>query len=105
MSKKLNQDQMQADLSLGRDERIGALAYQIWEEEGRPEGKSEEHWFRACALVDAESVGEQEPLPEWLNSDEGKPSAKVIEAKTGRTAEDKPSLVELTHRLKSRSAA
>lgn len=28
-------------------EEIARLAYQIYEEEGRPEGKSYEHWARA----------------------------------------------------------
>lgn len=29
------------------EEEIAALAKQIWEEEGQPEGKAEEHWTRA----------------------------------------------------------
>lgn len=28
-------------------EEIGARAHQIWVDEGRPEGKSVEHWLRA----------------------------------------------------------
>lgn len=28
-------------------EKIAARAYQIWQESGCPEGKQEEHWFRA----------------------------------------------------------
>lgn len=28
-------------------EQIGARAHQIWIEEGRPEGRSLDHWFRA----------------------------------------------------------
>jgi hypothetical protein len=28
-------------------EEIAALAQQFWEDEGRPEGKAEEHWTRA----------------------------------------------------------
>ena len=28
-------------------EDIAALAESYWEEEGRPEGKAEEHWLRA----------------------------------------------------------
>ena len=102
MSKKPNDDQMPAETS--RDERIGALAYQLWEEEGRPEGKSEEHWFRACALIDAEMPTGQEIVPEELDRTEERPSAKVIEAKTGKKAEEKPSFDEL-RRMKSRSAA
>ena len=33
------------------DEEIRLRAYQIWEEEGRPEGKAEEHWQRASDEV------------------------------------------------------
>jgi hypothetical protein len=30
-----------------RDQKIREQAYRIWEEEGRPEGKHDEHWRRA----------------------------------------------------------
>lgn len=40
------------DPMLGADlERVRARAYAIWDEEGRPEGKSEEHWYRAAKEV------------------------------------------------------
>ncbi|MGE5271694.1 MAG: DUF2934 domain-containing protein [Thiohalocapsa sp.] len=43
------------------DERIRERAYEIWEREGRPEGKSVEHWMQAEAEVSAEETGlEQE---------------------------------------------
>jgi hypothetical protein len=29
-------------------QRIRARAHALWEQEGRPEGRSEEHWQRAC---------------------------------------------------------
>jgi hypothetical protein len=29
------------------EERVRVRAHQIWEEEGRPEGRSMEHWIRA----------------------------------------------------------
>lgn len=35
-----------------RDEQVRARAYEIWEEEGRPEGHDEEHWYRAQAEID-----------------------------------------------------
>ncbi len=47
-------DQQPAETS-SREERIANLAHQIWEDEGRPEGKAEEHWERATALVDEEA--------------------------------------------------
>jgi hypothetical protein len=36
----------------GRDQRIADLAYRMWEEDGRPEGRAETHWLRAAVLVD-----------------------------------------------------
>jgi Protein of unknown function (DUF2934) len=32
------------DMPLDRDERIRQRAYEIWEREGRPHGREEEHW-------------------------------------------------------------
>jgi hypothetical protein len=34
-------------LEKGREERVRRRAHQIWEEEGRPEGKHAEHWQKA----------------------------------------------------------
>jgi hypothetical protein len=42
---------------MDRDAFIRQRAYQIWEEEGRPEGKAEEHWERARQLVEDEEAG------------------------------------------------
>jgi hypothetical protein len=36
------------------EKRIRELAYQLWEEAGRPDGKSDEFWRRARAQVSAE---------------------------------------------------
>ncbi len=36
----------------GRDQLIADLAFRLWEEEGRPEGRAEAHWLRAAVLVD-----------------------------------------------------
>ncbi|HCL74320.1 DUF2934 domain-containing protein [Stutzerimonas nitrititolerans] len=32
---------------MNEDDRIRERAYQIWEDEGRPEGQQAEHWARA----------------------------------------------------------
>lgn len=64
---------------LNRDERISLLAYQIWEEEGRPDGRDEVHWYLACQMVDAEDGAETEPLPEWLNRQEQAPAPATAE--------------------------
>jgi hypothetical protein len=52
MSPGLNaqEEEMAAD----RHERIRQRAYELWEQEGRPEGRAEEYWRRAEAEVPAE---------------------------------------------------
>ena len=60
-----------AKTEASRDERVSHLAYQIWEVEGQPEGQAEDHWLRACAVVDAEmAFTEGQTLPTWLNRSE-----------------------------------
>ncbi|HTW27949.1 MAG TPA: DUF2934 domain-containing protein [Acetobacteraceae bacterium] len=36
------------------EQRIRERAYALWEEDGQPEGRSEEYWERARALIAAE---------------------------------------------------
>lgn len=38
------------------EERIKEVAYQLWQREGRPEGKDLEHYFTAMRLVEEQSV-------------------------------------------------
>lgn len=38
-----------------REERVRARAELLWERDGRPEGRHEEHWQRASAEIDAEA--------------------------------------------------
>jgi hypothetical protein len=40
-------------------ERIKRRAYSLWEEEGRPEGRADEHWFRAEAELIGADTGEE----------------------------------------------
>ena len=39
-----------------RDARIRARAHQIWEAEGQPDNKAEEHWQRAMDEIAAEDA-------------------------------------------------
>jgi len=39
------------ELVAGQYDDVRALAHRLWEEEGRPIGKPEQHWYRAEALV------------------------------------------------------
>jgi hypothetical protein len=36
------------------EDRIRLRAYQIWEHEGRPEGREHDHWERAVREIEAE---------------------------------------------------
>jgi len=38
-------------------ERITALAYQIYEKEGRPDGRDQEHWAKAQRAVHEQRLG------------------------------------------------
>lgn len=46
-------------MNLEREKRIEQRAYALWEAEGYPHGKHEEHWRRAASEIDAEEVGRE----------------------------------------------
>ena len=58
------------EMNSGREQRIRERAYQLWQDEGRPEGSDLEYWERASELVGMEeSAGSsQRPLPTEANS-------------------------------------
>ena len=63
-----------------REERVRAIAHAMWEGEGQPEDRAEEHWLAACAIVAAEAES-----PAWLKYAKPLPEAEAIaEAKTGK---------------------
>jgi hypothetical protein len=37
------------------EERIRARAYELWERDGSPEGRADDYWNKAQALVESES--------------------------------------------------
>ena len=39
-----------SDRSGNREQRIRERAYQLWDQDGRPEGRAEEYWHRARAI-------------------------------------------------------
>lgn len=47
------------------EERVRAIAYALWEEEGRPDGRADEHWHRAMEIAVAELAD-----PDWLKRQE-----------------------------------
>ena len=55
---------------MAMEEQIRALAYTIWEQEGCPEGKHEEHYYRAKQILEekeATSGVDLEPPPSVIN--------------------------------------
>ncbi|MDB5509902.1 MAG: hypothetical protein JWL93_2371 [Hyphomicrobiales bacterium] len=38
----------ETSMQSGENERVRQKAYELWEKEGRPEGKHEDHWHRAA---------------------------------------------------------
>ena len=58
--------------SLDHEERIRELAYQMWEDEGRPEGRAESHWEQACLVVMTTNEDAEIESPEWLTRQETK---------------------------------
>ncbi len=50
-------------MEANREDEIRARAYQLWEEEGRPEGRAEQHWFTAREAVAVEENHETALLP------------------------------------------
>jgi len=54
---------------MDREERIRQRAHEIWEREGRPEGREEQHWYQACEDIAVEedgslsAAGEEDPEP------------------------------------------
>ena len=52
------------------EERKRQIAYQLWEDEGRPEGRAETHWEKACLVVMSLDAGDVPAAPEWLKRSE-----------------------------------
>jgi hypothetical protein len=40
-----------------REEEIRLIAYSLWEQEGRPDGKDVEHYFRAIKILEEREAG------------------------------------------------
>jgi hypothetical protein len=75
---------MRESMMADTEQRIRERAHQIWEEEGRPEGREREHWDRARFLVGLED-----------NADAGlEPNPMVEDREKGWTTPPPPEPVE-----------
>ena len=61
-----------------REHRIRQRAHRLWEEEGRPDGRAEAHWFQAKEIVAVEESFDATLLP----ADTGVDVIEPIEALT-----------------------
>jgi len=50
------------------EQQIKELAYAIWEQEGRPDGRDQEHYFRAKQILEAK---EEPPLVQLTTAPSG----------------------------------
>ena len=76
-----------SDTTTGIEERVRERAYLLWEREGRPEGRAEEHWRRAAELEAAEAAPENQGgrRTEAREADDGS-HASITPPRTGRAA-------------------
>ncbi len=71
-----------------REERIRQRAHEIWEMEGRPDGRDQEHWERAHREIDAKS---SEIPPGQANEARPPDDPPAGKSKPGQTVPTKPS--------------
>ena len=73
---------------LEREQRLRERAHELWEREGHPEGRNEEHWAQACREIDTEEhTAETGAAGSYENVAPGEAAAKNhIRLHTGRHA-------------------
>lgn len=75
--------------------RIRERAYEIWEEEGQPQGRSDIHWQRAMEEFDdaarQESMTQDAPAPQQPPADsDGGAAASVVKRRGRKPAKPSP---------------
>lgn len=60
-----------------RDQRTRERAHQLWEQEGRPEGREHEHWDRAAREIEEQEADRDSSDRGALKNDEEVPAARV----------------------------
>ncbi|TCK31412.1 DUF2934 family protein [Ancylobacter aquaticus] len=84
-----------------RETRIREWAYRLWEEQGYPHGRDEEHWLRAVAIVmEEDGVAEAgpaaEPTPEPMPEPAAAPAPSPVPAAKPKAARAKTAGAEPT---------
>lgn len=62
------------------DELIRQIAFRLWEEEGHPHGRDQDHWHRATEIAAAKKVIAAKKAAAKVEADK-KPAAKKAAAK------------------------
>lgn len=90
------------DLDLEERKRI--LAYQLWEEEGRPDGRAEAHWERACLIL--MSLGEEDQAPpQWLKRTTPEATSVPASEEESVEASEDEAITSIRKRIAARNAA
>ena len=61
---------MSDDTLHDRTKRVAQRAYELWDQQGRPDGRHHEHWLEAERQLDSEAGNEPSPSAE-VNQSEG----------------------------------
>jgi hypothetical protein len=61
------------------EERIRQRAYRLWQEDGSPEGRADDYWYRAARQIAAEGDDSAYPEPTVEQSDKQQFEARVPE--------------------------
>lgn len=70
-------------------DRIRRRAHEIWEREGRPEGREREHWDRACREVGAGGGPvRQEGSEQTVDQVEPDQAAQAVQSATGQPGDE-----------------
>ena len=59
------------------DQEVAEAAFQIWESEGMPHGKDQEHWLRAKAALEAKAPAKAPAKKAAVKKPAAKPTAKA----------------------------
>lgn len=96
-------------IEVGAEERKRQIAYRLWEDEGQPDGKAEEHWLQACLVVmsmDNESKESEIEIadPDWLLRQPEPPPA-LPEMTAAKPGAPDMTIETIRQRIASRHAA
>ena len=68
-----------------KDERIKVRAHQLWEAEGKPHGRHDDHWRRAEEEIDAEGAASSRAFADAVGTPTGADMASDGEAASAVT--------------------